>query len=280
MIDTNYRFTDFDLKNIAEGTFELIELKKGWSKGRKIISELHRHTFHEFIWISSGHDDHSVDFVDYEVKQNDVLCIPSGSIHRYQPSNSVTGWKIIFDESFFDERQQELFAQLEFFIPGYGFKAIRLNEIQNIVMKNMIQMLASLHFKRDQQLSILGLLIYLNDIFNSKDTTSDTTFLRFLKLANREIYNHRGVGFYSDILGVPERAMNTLVKNQTGYSTLNYLHNRLVKEAKGKLLYTQMSIKEIAFSLGFNDALYFSRFFKNKSGESPKKFRNRLMKCP
>ena len=39
-----YQFTDFDLKNLAEGTFEIIELKEGWLEGRRIISELHRHT--------------------------------------------------------------------------------------------------------------------------------------------------------------------------------------------------------------------------------------------
>jgi AraC family transcriptional activator of pobA len=44
-------------------------------------------------------------------------------------------------------------------------------------------------------------------------------------------------------------------------------------EAERDLLYTALSIKEIAYSLGFQDAAYFTRFFKKQAKLSPNDFR-------
>ena len=51
------------------------------------------------------------------------------------------------------------------------------------------------------------------------------------------------------------------------------IQQRLVIEAKRYLLYAELSVKEIAFRLGFEDASTFSHFFKSKTGAAPKKFR-------
>jgi AraC-like DNA-binding protein len=53
------------------------------------------------------------------------------------------------------------------------------------------------------------------------------------------------------------------------------IHDRIHIEAKRQLLFTQKIVKEIAFELGFEDITSFSRFFKNKEGQSPKEFREK-----
>jgi AraC family transcriptional activator of pobA len=43
-------------------------------------------------------------------------------------------------------------------------------------------------------------------------------------------------------------------------------------EAQRKLLYSNLSVKELAYELGFNDPDYFSRLFKKSTGESVSDF--------
>ncbi|MFP7654437.1 helix-turn-helix domain-containing protein [Chryseobacterium proteolyticum] len=49
---------------------------------------------------------------------------------------------------------------------------------------------------------------------------------------------------------------------------------RLLLEAKRELSFGALTVKEVAFRLGFNDSSYFSRFFKKHSGYSPEQFKN------
>ena len=56
-------------------------------------------------------------------------------------------------------------------------------------------------------------------------------------------------------------------------SALGALHARLVLEAKRDLAYTILSVKEIALTLGFADAAYFTRFFTKETGLAPGAFR-------
>jgi AraC family transcriptional activator of pobA len=56
---------------------------------------------------------------------------------------------------------------------------------------------------------------------------------------------------------------------------LQVVHQRLLLEAKRNLIYTNMTVNQLAERLGFADPAYFSRFFRRLSGASPKAFRQR-----
>lgn len=53
------------------------------------------------------------------------------------------------------------------------------------------------------------------------------------------------------------------------------MHQRIVLEAKRDLIYTSLTINQLADSLGFADPAYFSRFFRRMTGLSPRDFRRR-----
>lgn len=64
-------------------------------------------------------------------------------------------------------------------------------------------------------------------------------------------------------------------KKDTGSSLKICINSMVLQWAKEKILLTDMSLKEIAFSLDFADEFYFSRFFKKHTGLSPKEYRKR-----
>jgi AraC-like DNA-binding protein len=52
-------------------------------------------------------------------------------------------------------------------------------------------------------------------------------------------------------------------------NTQQHIHARLIEKAKSLLLATNLSVSEIAYSLGFGYPQYFNRLFKHKTGQTP-----------
>ncbi|WP_290701076.1 helix-turn-helix domain-containing protein [Amphritea sp.] len=107
---------------------------------------------------------------------------------------------------------------------------------------------------------------------NSQDKKSEY-LNRFSDLINRDFIQHRKVESYAKELGITAPYLNNLCQQLIQRSALHMVHNRLLLEAKRHLIYTVLSINEIAYELGFNDPAYFNRFFKRLSGLTPKQFR-------
>ena len=63
-------------------------------------------------------------------------------------------------------------------------------------------------------------------------------------------------------------------KKETGQTFREYLISIRLKAAKSLLLYSNLSISEIAYSVGFNDSNYFSNTFKKYFESSPRKYKN------
>ncbi|RNI22664.1 helix-turn-helix domain-containing protein [Rufibacter latericius] len=78
---------------------------------------------------------------------------------------------------------------------------------------------------------------------------------------------------YANGLSVHVNYLNSAVKKVTGKPTTAHIADRIINEAKALLLYTDWSISQIAYALGFEYPTYFNNFFKKKTGEIPKSIR-------
>lgn len=101
--------------------------------------------------------------------------------------------------------------------------------------------------------------------------------LRLVEKLRRRIGQDLGgapsVGDLAGELGVTAARLNAACRRVAGCSTLHLLHAAQLAEAKRALLYTEQPISEIAYSLGFEDPAYFSRFFSRRTGRTPSAFR-------
>lgn len=272
----NIPFTNFDLKTIENGDAELIEIKEGWTTGRKIPNIPHRHIFHEIIWLTKGGDYHLVDHEVYSLTNNEILFIPKNSIHDYRPGTEARGWKLIFEESFFTSSQLSIIKDSLIFIPCLGNKAFQMEKEESEIVNSIFVLLNSITGRKQKQTLIINLLTFVEDCYLSKLEMPDSLFVNFLKLLNDHLYEHKDILYYAEQLKVTDKTLNTVAKQATGKTVLDYIHARLLFEAKSKLLNKDVYIKEIADSLGYNDALYFSRFFKKKCGLSPLQYRKQF----
>lgn len=89
-------------------------------------------------------------------------------------------------------------------------------------------------------------------------------------LANKGIPT---VQFIADSLHISANYLSRLLQLLTGQSTKQFIHDKLIDLAKEKLSTTNLSVNEIAYSLGFEHPQSFSKLFKSKTNVSPLKFR-------
>ncbi|BBF72354.1 MULTISPECIES: helix-turn-helix domain-containing protein [Pseudomonadota] len=95
----------------------------------------------------------------------------------------------------------------------------------------------------------------------------------------RERIEHRfrerePVSVYAETLGVSETTLRLACSKVAGMSPTQVLNQRALLEARRSLLYTNLTVAEVGYSLGFPDPAYFSRFFSRHVGLSPTDFRS------
>ncbi len=77
----------------------------------------------------------------------------------------------------------------------------------------------------------------------------------------------------AETLSVSTKYLSSLLKQLTGQTTQQLIHEKLIDKAKEKLSTTELSVSEIAYELGFEHSQSFSKLFKAKTNQSALEFR-------
>ncbi|MFM2317612.1 MAG: hypothetical protein RLZZ215_233 [Pseudomonadota bacterium] len=102
---------------------------------------------------------------------------------------------------------------------------------------------------------------------------SSQTFQQFRHLLETHYREQWDVQTYAKALHTSISSLNRLCQEKAGNSAKGLIQERVLLEAKRRLIYTQESLERVAESLGFKDPAYFSRFFKNLAGVPPSDYR-------
>lgn len=103
---------------------------------------------------------------------------------------------------------------------------------------------------------------------------------KFNLLVENNYHTEHTVSFYAKTLNKSPKTLANLFALYNHRSPLQVIQERIILEAKRLLYYTDKSAKEITFELGFDDAAYFSNFFKKHTSLSPTEFRNTKQLIP
>jgi AraC family transcriptional activator of pobA len=96
---------------------------------------------------------------------------------------------------------------------------------------------------------------------------------RYADLVEKQFREHAPLEAHAARLGVSVAHLSRACRMVTGRSALALLQDRRLLEARRSLVYTSMTVAEIAFALGFSDPAYFSRFFAARAGVPPSDYR-------
>ncbi|SHL96877.1 helix-turn-helix domain-containing protein [Chitinophaga sp. CF418] len=99
---------------------------------------------------------------------------------------------------------------------------------------------------------------------------------RFMDLLIGNITERKRVSSYARELYVSPGYLNMVVKKVSGFTASYHIQQQVVEEAKKIVITTGCSMKDVAYSLGFDDTAHFSKFFKANAGTNFTSFRKAL----
>ena len=95
----------------------------------------------------------------------------------------------------------------------------------------------------------------------------------FIRLVHTDYVREHQVSYYALKMNMRPAALCRLVKKESGHTAMEIINNTIIMDAKAQLCTANTPIKDIAVSLGFNNAAFFNKFFKRHTGIPPQKFR-------
>lgn len=113
-----------------------------------------------------------------------------------------------------------------------------------------------------------------------RETSARDRITRLNALIGAHYRQHRPAAFYAAALGVSVTHLNRIARAGTGRSLHELLTDRLIAEARRNLVFSLMSVQQIAYELGYSDPAYFTRAFIRATGETPAAFRRRERSQP
>ncbi|MFC6100331.1 helix-turn-helix domain-containing protein [Olivibacter domesticus] len=209
-------------------------------------------------------------------------------------AREAKGYACLFTHTFIADRERTALLQISPLFRLDGIPAIPLNDEQATLMTGIFQkMLAAYHtdyaYKNPLMGSCLELIIHealriqpLHKAPKQKNAAARITRL-FTELLEKQFpiespaypLKLRTAQDFAESLCVHVNYLNRSIKGVTGKPTSAHIAERIAAEAKALLKYTDWSVAEIAYSLGFDYPSYFHKYFKQVAGTTPQSFRKK-----
>lgn len=253
------------------------------------INHPHKHDFYLTVFFDKGKGRHDIDFTSYPIHPNSIFFLQPEQIHHWEFEEEAEGWIFFHSEDFYKlyVTHFELF-QWPFFQSRDSNPALSVSEKTAIILQQrFMEILAE--YKENTKHSFLKIaslsqLIYADlariyseqtSILIQKNNLYQNHFHRFIKLLDEKYTQQKNASFYASELAMTTKHLHRICLSCAGKSTSQLIAERLVLEAKRKLVSDSISIQEIADELGFENYPYFHLFFKKHAGETPKQFREK-----
>ncbi len=248
----------------------------------------HRHDYYTIIFIEKGSGTHFVDFTEYKIEDRTIYFILPGQMHQVILTEEPVGWVITFTEEFLiaNSIPEKMINDIYLFNDYGQSPPLPVNENDIQVYKSLAEQMD--HFSTSLEsytMEAVGSLVKLFLIQSNNNCTlrknnnpqlveSGNHLLRSFKQSlNKKYASLHMVTDYADELAVTSDYLNKTIKNLTGKSAKDHIQSKLITEAKRSLLFSNISNKELAYELGFEESAHFNNFFKKITGLTPSEFR-------
>ncbi|WP_312992823.1 helix-turn-helix domain-containing protein [Chryseobacterium flavum] len=230
-----------------------------------------------------------VDFQEIAMKTDALLFINPHVILK--PCETIGGQLMHFNKDFYcvEIHDHEVACDGILYNNVFEIPFINLNEEQSVEIQKIISdiqfELGNEDSSTEEMLRTLLKLIILKStrIWKQQHQLSDSVqqadvqFLRkFSKLVEQHFKTHHTVADYADMLCITPKNLSKKISMVSKETPNDIIKNRIILESKRLLAHTTMNVKEVAYSLNYDDDAYFVRFFTKHTGISPTNFRKQF----
>lgn len=107
-------------------------------------------------------------------------------------------------------------------------------------------------------------------------TRENEIYKEFVQLVLELYVTEHTVSFYAKKMGMTLPHLCSTIKKVTGATPMRIITNIIIMDAKAQLKSTDSSVKQIAYSLNFNNLSFFNKYFRQHVGMTPQEYRNSL----
>jgi len=254
--------------------------------------EIRPHThrdLHQLIVILDGAGGMRAESATQEFTAPALLVVPAGVVHAFAFRKDTRGYVVTVAESALAElsrREPAFRALFEAALPiDLTHSALEAHELEEAVIRLQREFLwtAPAH-EAATEARLMTLLVCAVRATHQLGGTPRAGGARGPRAAlvagfRQAVETHFRAAWemnrYAKSLSVTPAQLRAACLEVTGEPPTRIVHDRLVLEAKRTLMYTNLTIAETAYELGFSDPAYFSRFFSERVGCSPAAFRQR-----
>ncbi|MEM0993276.1 MAG: helix-turn-helix domain-containing protein [Bacteroidota bacterium] len=243
---------------------------------------------HQLLTIAWNRGPTQVVYTDneqHEFPNNSVLALMINQDFRFERPETVVAWQ--FNRQFYCiiDHDQEVSCVGLLFYGSAGFPAIQLDKEEVRKIDLLYQVFLDEFEDRDNlqedmlRMLLKRLIIKITRLYKKQTDiqripAEELDIVRQFNLLIEKHYKKwHQVQDYAAEMNKSPKTLSNLFAQYNAKSPLKVLHERIILEAKKMLLYTDFSVKEIAFELGFQEVPPFNRLFKKMTSLSPSKFR-------
>jgi AraC-like DNA-binding protein len=249
-----------------------------------MVQELHRHDFFYILALENASGSHNIDFTPYTISNYSVFFMRPGQVHQLVLGAESTGYLLQFRDEFYfpkDKSFNQLLRKASH-INHYQFSAEGFKKLLGL-LTYIFQEFAEKNERYDEVIKANLGVFFIELTRQQSNTSTETASLymqerleKFLELLEANIFTHKQVAQYAEMLNLSVYQLNAIVKAALGKTSSELINGQIILEAKRCLLATSNQVNQTAYRLGYDDVSYFIRFFKKHTGYSPEAFRHKF----
>jgi AraC family transcriptional regulator, transcriptional activator of pobA len=255
------------------------------------IRKEHAYDFYSVILITRGNGILVINNDKYPIQPQTICIIAPDQMHSFECLNDAEGIIFFFCQDFYVEefsyiRLLNLFSYTSQTGTNVCNPCLCLSDKEYKPVGNVIKSIEDeyeLYTPSNNSAVIIRshlniMLLKLSELYEAKSGKSnnnDSILIHTLsRLVDSYFIKEQQLGFYTSAFNMSESQLNDICNKYFNCGLKKILQNRLMQEARKLLLSSDLSVSEIAYKLNFEDNSYFNKVFKNKTGITPKRFRD------
>ena len=256
----------------------------------------HRHDYQTIIWTKSGTGQHLIDNHVIELVPNTFCMIAKGQVHQFIAIDTrIATTAIRFNDAFLPEStfgQTWSYRATIFNNPSSYKQTVDVPADEVAEMESVLQLMKTERNRTTSYRQADGLRLLLQFLLlriarlqqesicelSNVDAAHYDLYQKFVTLLENQFHEQHSVSYYADAINFSANKLSELTKRILGKSAKQAILDRIDLEAKRLLQFSELSVKEIAFTLGYGSPYQFSHAFKNYNNTSPSEYRKQIKK--
>ncbi len=269
------------LSNLS--TEKLNIIYTGYHKDEDVfIAGEHSHNFAEILYVTSGSGKAIIEGREYKLRQGDIIVINANTIHK-EISNAKDTLNLVFlaidNFSYGDLPINHLISKdLLPVISGKSYSYKIESYFSDLLAETSTQIELSAYMVKNLVGALLALIVRLYISLGDDEHRYNQDCDSIKNYIDQNYTKPITLDSLSEQVYLSKYYLSHIFKTQTGTSPIKYMINKRIDKAANLLTSTDLTIKDIATCVGYDDPVYFSQMFKKIKGISPASFRANIPK--